>query len=81
MTMRWVHDLAAFDRLTLDWHKYVQTDPRHLRPAEVDLLQGDASKMRRALGWKPRVNFAQLVEMMVDADLELAEREKRSLGT
>ncbi|HEY2524439.1 MAG TPA: GDP-mannose 4,6-dehydratase [Candidatus Binataceae bacterium] len=70
----------VFDRLQLDWHKYIQTDPRYLRPAEVDLLQGDASKARRALGWKPRVNFQQLVEMMVDSDLELAEREKRSRG-
>ena len=70
----------VFDRLKLDWHKHVQTDPRYLRPAEVDLLLGDASKTRRALGWKPRVNFAQLIEMMVDADLELGEREKRSRG-
>jgi GDPmannose 4,6-dehydratase len=70
----------VFDRLKLDWHKHVQTDPRYLRPAEVDLLQGDASKARRVLEWKPQVNFQQLVEMMVDADLELAEREKRSRG-
>ena len=69
-----------FDRLQLDWRKYVQTDPRYLRPAEVDLLQGDASKAQRVLGWKPRVNFQHLVEMMVDSDLELAESEKRSRG-
>jgi GDPmannose 4,6-dehydratase len=70
----------VFDLLKLDWHKYIQTDPRYLRPAEVDLLQGDSSKARRLLGWKPRVNFERLVEMMVEADLELAEREKRSRG-
>jgi GDPmannose 4,6-dehydratase len=70
----------VFDLLKLDWHKHVQTDPRYLRPAEVDLLQGDSSKARRLLGWKPRVNFERLVEMMVEADLELAEREKRSRG-
>jgi GDPmannose 4,6-dehydratase len=70
----------VFDRLKLDWHKHVETDPRYLRPAEVDLLQGDASKARRVLGWRPRVNFEQLVEMMVGADLELAQRELRSRG-
>ena len=70
----------VFELLKLDWHKYIQSDPRYLRPAEVDLLQGDASKARRLLGWQPRVNFEQLVEMMVEADLELAERERRSRG-
>jgi len=70
----------VFEMLKLDWHKYIQSDPRYLRPAEVDMLQGDASKARRILGWQPRVNFAQLVEMMVESDLELAEREKRSRG-
>jgi GDPmannose 4,6-dehydratase len=70
----------VFDQLKLDWHKYLQTDPRYLRPAEVDLLQGDSSKARRLLGWQPRVSFEQLVETMVEADLELAEREKRGRG-
>jgi GDPmannose 4,6-dehydratase len=70
----------VFGLLKLDWHKHVQADPRYLRPAEVDLLQGDSSKARRLLGWQPRVNFEQLVEMMVEADLELAERERRSRG-
>ncbi|HZO80497.1 MAG TPA: GDP-mannose 4,6-dehydratase [Candidatus Binataceae bacterium] len=70
----------VFDRLKLDWRKYVETDPRYLRPAEVDLLQGDAAKARRILGWRPRVNFGQLVEMMVDADLEVAQRELRARG-
>jgi GDPmannose 4,6-dehydratase len=70
----------VFELLKLDWHKHIQTDPRYLRPAEVDLLQGDASKARRLLGWKPRVDFAHLIEMMVEADLELAESERRSRG-
>ena len=70
----------AFQRLSLDWHKYVESDERFLRPAEVDLLMGDASKARRILGWQPKVNFSQLVGIMVDADLELAERELRTLG-
>jgi GDPmannose 4,6-dehydratase len=70
----------TFDRVKLDWRKYVELEERHLRPAEVELLQGDASKARELLGWSPKVRFPQLVEMMVDSDLELAEREKRSLG-
>jgi GDPmannose 4,6-dehydratase len=53
----------------LDWEKHVEIDPRFLRPAEVDLLIGDASKARSELGWQPEVNFEQLVRMMVDADL------------
>ncbi len=70
----------VFDRLKLDWRKYVETDPRFSRPSEVDELLGDASKARRVLGWAPKVNLDQLIEMMVDSDLELAERERRSLG-
>lgn len=70
----------AFGRLGLDWRTYVEADERFLRPAEVDLLMGDASKARRILGWQPKVNFVQLVGLMIDADLELAERELRSLG-
>jgi GDPmannose 4,6-dehydratase len=71
---------CVFDRLELDWRKYIQTDPRYLRPAEVDLLQGESAKARRLLGWQPKINFQQLVEMMVEADLELAERELRGRG-
>jgi GDPmannose 4,6-dehydratase len=70
----------AFDRLQLDWRAYVTRDEHYLRPTEVDLLIGDASKIRKTIGWEPTVRFKNLVEMMVDADLELAEREKRSLG-
>ncbi len=70
----------AFDRLKLDWHKYVELEERFLRPSEVDVLMGDYSKAKRLLGWQPRVTFPELVAMMVDADLELAERELRSRG-
>jgi len=60
----------AFARAGLDWQKYVVVDPAFVRPAEVDLLIGDASKARRVLGWTPKHSFQQLIEMMVDADLE-----------
>src|SRR5262245_7575819 len=61
---------TAFNHAGLDYRKYVRTDPRFIRPAEVDLLIGDASKAKAKLGWKPDVSFEQLVTMMVDADLE-----------
>src|SRR6187401_1652170 len=67
----------AFARVALDWHKYVRTDPQFLRPAEVDHLIGDASKARKNLGWKPSINFKQLVEMMVDADVERLASHRR----
>lgn len=70
----------TFDRVGLDWRKHVETDERYMRPAEVDVLIGDYSKTRRVLGWEPRVNFKGLVEMMVDSDMELAQRELRSQG-
>ena len=59
----------AFARAGLDWQKHVRVDPALMRPAEVDHLLGDASKARRQLGWAPSVDFKQLIEMMVDADL------------
>ncbi|MBI3009780.1 MAG: GDP-mannose 4,6-dehydratase [Candidatus Omnitrophica bacterium] len=65
----------AFGYLQLDWRKCVKIDPRYLRPSEVDLLIGDASKAAQQLDWKPKVKFQELVRLMVDADLELAERE------
>ena len=65
----------TFKCLGLDWKKHVKVDPRYLRPTEVDLLVGDASKAAKQLGWKPRVSFKELVSLMVKADLELAERE------
>jgi GDPmannose 4,6-dehydratase len=60
----------AFGYAGLDWEKYVVVDPKYFRPAEVDLLLGDASKARTVLGWTPRVGFKELVRMMVDADME-----------
>jgi GDPmannose 4,6-dehydratase len=60
----------------LDWHKYVETDPRYFRPTEVDYLLGDASKARKQLGWAPKVKFEALVRLMVEHDLELAEQER-----
>ena len=66
----------AFDRVGLDWEKYVECDKRYLRPTEVDQLLGDAAKARRELGWEPKVKFPDLVAMMVDADLELARKER-----
>jgi GDPmannose 4,6-dehydratase len=66
----------VFGHLDLDWHKYVEQDPRFLRPAEVDLLCGDASKARRMLGWQPRVSFRELAQMMVEADWKLAQKER-----
>ena len=65
----------AFGLLDLDWKEYVEKDPRYYRPAEVDLLLGDATKAREQLGWKPEVNFKQLVNLMVEHDLALAQRE------
>ena len=69
----------SFGRLGLDYQDFVDIDPRYFRPAEVDLLLGDAAKARDGLGWRPRVGFQELVAMMVDEDLELARRE-RALG-
>ena len=60
---------AAFACLDLDWQQYVVVDPQYYRPAEVDLLVGDASKARRILGWEPSVTFKDLVQIMVEADL------------
>lgn len=65
----------AFGQVELDWNDFVRFDSRYLRPAEVDLLLGDPSKARKQLNWKPKVGFNKLVKMMVESDLELAERE------
>jgi GDPmannose 4,6-dehydratase len=64
----------AFDYAKLDWKKYVAIDKRYLRPTEVDLLLGDSAKARRVLKWKPRVNFKQLVRMMVDSDMQVVRQ-------
>jgi GDPmannose 4,6-dehydratase len=60
----------AFEYLDLDWQDYVELDPRYLRPTEVEYLLGDAKRARTELGWEPRINFKELVRIMVDADLE-----------
>lgn len=65
----------AFAHVQLDWQKYVTFDERYTRPSEVDHLLGDPTKVRTQLGWTPRVSFPALVQMMVEADLELARRE------
>jgi GDPmannose 4,6-dehydratase len=65
---------VAFSAVGLNWEEYVEIDPKFLRPAEVDFLCGDASKAREKLGWTPRVSFEQLITMMVEADLEVAQK-------
>jgi GDPmannose 4,6-dehydratase len=65
----------AFSYLDLDYHDYVIQDPRFIRPAEVDLLVADASKVHKELQWQPKVDFDGLIEMMVDADLKRLGRE------
>jgi GDPmannose 4,6-dehydratase len=60
---------VAFAHAGLDWKRHVVVDPKYFRPAEVDVLLGDARKARRVLGWKPRVTFEELVRLMVDADM------------
>jgi GDPmannose 4,6-dehydratase len=67
---------VAFGTLDLDWTKYVEHDPRYVRPSEVELLLGDASRARAELGWQPKVGFTGLVRMMIEADLRLAEQEE-----
>jgi GDPmannose 4,6-dehydratase len=66
----------VFGYLELDWKKYVGHDPRYYRPSEVDVLLGDASKIKNKTGWKPKVGFKALARMMVDHDMELAKKEK-----
>jgi len=67
----------AFSYAGLDWHNYVEIDPRYYRPVEVDVLRGDASKARQELGWQPKTRFGELVRLMVDADRELVSRKRR----
>ena len=61
----------AFNYVNLDWQDYIAFDERYLRPAEVDLLVGDASKAKQELGWKRTVSFEELVKLMVEADLQV----------
>ncbi|MBD5781472.1 GDP-mannose 4,6-dehydratase [Pelagicoccus sp. NFK12] len=67
----------TFAHLDLDWEKYVEYDKRYERPAEVDLLIGDPAKAKQKLGWEPKVKFKELVKIMVDADLKLAQDEAK----
>ena len=77
------HSVAEFVQLAFqqvgieDWQSYVRTDPAMIRPAEVDLLVGDAAKAHRVLGWQPKVRFADLVRTMVEADLALERSHSR----
>ena len=64
---------AAFKHVDLDWQEYVKVDEKFFRPAEVNILLGDSSKAQDQLGWKPRVSFEGMVQMMVDRDLELLD--------
>src|SRR5882724_10575600 len=63
----------AFAHVGLDWQKYVEIDKRYYRPAEVDVLIGDASKAKKVLGWEPKTRFKDLVRLMVDADIKMLE--------
>ena len=69
-TIREFLDLA-FGHVGIDWKKHVEIDPRYYRPAEVDLLIGDYGKAKRKLGWEPKTKFADLVKLMVEADIKL----------
>ena len=66
----------VFRKLDLDYQKHVIIDPKYFRPTEVDVLLGDSSKAKNILGWKPRVGFDQLIDMMIEADMEQASKEK-----
>ena len=69
----------AFQAVNMNWEDHVKIDQRYFRPAEVDLLLGDSTKARTQLGWQPKTSFDELVKMMVDADLELARKERTLL--
>jgi GDPmannose 4,6-dehydratase len=66
----------AFSHVDLDWREYVELDPKYLRPAEVDLLIGDAAKAKRDLDWEPKVAFKDLVSLMVDADISMVSQQE-----
>jgi GDPmannose 4,6-dehydratase len=68
----------SFGYANLDWKEYVEIDPLYFRPTEVDYLLGDPTKARNAFGWKPKTSFQQLVRMMVDADIKLAQMESHT---
>jgi GDPmannose 4,6-dehydratase len=66
----------VFSKLDMDYKKYVAIDKRYFRPTEVDALLGDASKAKKVLGWRPKVSFDMLIDMMIKADMEMAKKEK-----
>ncbi len=66
----------TFSLLDLDWQEYVEIDPKYFRPTEVDTLLGDASKARQKFGWQPKISFKELVRLMVESDMKLAQRER-----
>ena len=66
----------VFEKLGLDYRKHVEIDKRYFRPTEVDVLLGDSTKAQKILGWKPKTGFDQLIDMMIETDLNLAEKEK-----
>jgi len=68
----------AFAQVGLDYEEFVDIDPRYYRPTEVDFLRGDSSKAQKQLHWKPETSFKELVRLMMDSDMELAERERRT---
>jgi GDPmannose 4,6-dehydratase len=73
--------IEAFSHVDLDWQKYVAFDEKYLRPAEVELLVGDASKARQVLGWQPATTFKDLVRLMVDADIAMLNTGKPQHGS
>jgi GDPmannose 4,6-dehydratase len=66
----------VFSYLNLDWERHIEVDPRYFRPTEVDILQGNAGKARKELGWEPHVMIDELVRRMVEHDLKLADQER-----
>jgi len=71
---------AAFGAVDLDWQEYVEIDSKLIRPAEVDILCGDASKAREKLGWEPEVGFDELIKMMVESDLETVQKAENGIA-
>jgi GDPmannose 4,6-dehydratase len=70
----------AFAYAELDWRKYVEIDPKYYRPAEVDLLIGDATKAREKLGWQPQTTFHELVRLMAESDMQDLQRGDSGAG-
>jgi len=66
----------VFSKLDLDYEQYIEFDPVYLRSSEVDILLGDASKIKREFNWQPKYTFNQLVDEMIESDMELARQEK-----